>query len=118
MADDYATYLTDVFREFGRVTVRRMFGGYGIYHDGLMFALAADETLYLKVDDESIGRFEAEGLPPFTFDMNGRTASMSYHQAPAEVTEDPAQAAIWARIAYEAALRARAKRRPKKPRNG
>jgi DNA transformation protein and related proteins len=91
-----------------------MFGGYGIYHDGLMFALAADDVLYLKADAETVPRFEAAGLPPFTYESKGRIMRMSYYQAPAEVLEDPAQAAEWARIAHGAALRARAARKPKR----
>jgi DNA transformation protein and related proteins len=114
MPDDYSAHLADVFRQFGRVSVRRMFGGYGIYHDGLMFALAADDVLYLKADAESVGRFEAEGMGPFTYEAKGRTMRMSYYQAPAEVLEDPAQAAEWARLAYGAAVRARAARTPKR----
>jgi DNA transformation protein len=46
-------YLPEVFELFGPVTIRKMFGGYGVYHDGLMFALVADDTLYLKADDEN-----------------------------------------------------------------
>jgi DNA transformation protein and related proteins len=114
MPDARSAHLIDVFRHFGRVTVRRMFGGYGVYHDGLMFALAADDVLYLKADAESVARFEAEGMPPFAYEANGRTMRMSYYQAPAEVLEDPAQAAEWAQLAYAAALRARAARKPKR----
>ena len=50
---------------FGPVTIRPMFGGAGVYHDGLMFALVDDEVLYFKVDETSRPAFEAENLPPF-----------------------------------------------------
>ncbi|WP_355660982.1 TfoX/Sxy family protein [Halomonas salifodinae] len=105
---DYTDYLGDVFAAFGPITVRRMFGGYGIYHDGLMFALVADETLYLKVDAQSLGDFEAQGLEPFVYVKGGRPVKMSYYQAPVAIFEDEALAADWARRAFAAALRTRA----------
>ncbi|GAA0584879.1 TfoX/Sxy family protein [Halomonas salifodinae] len=105
---DYTDYLGDVFSAFGPITARRMFGGYGIYHDGLMFALVADEILYLKADTHSVGAFEAEGLEPFVYVKGGRPVQMSYYQAPEAIFEDEALAADWARRAFDAALRARA----------
>jgi DNA transformation protein len=50
--DDYVGYLQEIFEHFGPITARKMFGGWGIYHNGLMFALVADDTLYLKADSE------------------------------------------------------------------
>nr|WP_267955248.1 TfoX/Sxy family protein [Halomonas ethanolica] len=100
---------------FGPITARRMFGGHGIYHDGLMFALVADETLYLKVDAHNLGDFEREGLEPFEYDKGGRLVQMSYYQAPEELFEDRELAAAWARRSFEAALRAQAGKRKTKP---
>lgn len=108
---EYTDYLRDVLAPFGPVTMRRMFGGYGIYHDGVMFALVADETLYLKVDAQSLGDFERAGLEPFEYDKGGRAVRMSYRRAPEEIYEDAELAADWARRAYEAALRARSGKR-------
>ena len=104
---EFVDYLQEVFRDFGTITSRRMFGGHGIYHDGIMFALVADDTLYLKVDDENRRFFEAEGLEPFEVTMRGKTSSMSYHRAPEEMLEDPDAAVLWGRRAFEAALRAK-----------
>jgi DNA transformation protein and related proteins len=109
--NDYADYLQDVFALFGPVTARKMFGGHGLYHDGVMFALVADETLYLKADGETVGDFAREGLEPFHYDKGGRLVKMSYYRAPEAIFEDPELAADWARSAFEAALRARAGKR-------
>lgn len=105
---EYTEYLQDVFELFGPITARRMFGGHGIYHDGVMFALVADETLYLKTDARTVGDFEREGLGPFEYDKGGRVVRMSYYQAPEVLFEDRELAADWARCALEAAWRARA----------
>lgn len=116
---EFTRYLEEVFIEFGRISSRKMFGGYGIYHDGLMFGLVADDELYLKVDAEAKPIFEEHGLEPFTYEKNGKAMPMSYHLAPETIYDDPEEARHWAVIAYEAALRAKSKspakkRKPKK----
>lgn len=111
-----ADYLPELFASFGHITLRRMFGGHGVYHDGLMFGLVIDEALYLKCDPLIATDFEAEGLEPFTYsDRNGRRAVMSYRRAPDALFDDPDLAAQWARKAFAAALRAQAAAR--KPRS-
>jgi len=108
---EFTAYLPEVFELFGTIQIRKMFGGYGVYHDGLMFALVADETLYLKADAENARFFEEQGLAPFEYQREGKLAKMSYYQAPAEFMEDRDQAAIWARRSYDAARRAQGNRR-------
>lgn len=107
VSSDYADYIKELMAPLGPVTVRRMFGGAGVFADGLMFALIAGDTLYFKADDESRGRFEAEGLAPFTYEAkNGKRAVMSYWQAPDRLFDDPDAFASWAREALSVALRA------------
>lgn len=106
----FSDYLNEVFEAFGPIRTRRMFGGYGVYHDGVMFALVADDTLYLKADAETTPDFVARGLGPFEYLRQGKRVRLSYYLAPAEVLEAPEEARIWAERAYRAALRA--KRRP------
>jgi len=108
---EFVEHLQDVFAYFGPVTARRMFGGYGIYHDGLMFALVADVTLYLKADAVAASHFEGEGLGNFTYTTERKVVKMSYYRAPERIMDDRHEAAIWARRSFEAALRAQ---RPKK----
>ena len=105
---DYIEYLHDVFARLGPITTRKMFGGYGVYHDGLMFALIADDTLYLKADSENTIHFENAGLGPFEYDKNGKRVRMSYFRAPDEIMDDRETAALWARRSFEAALRSQA----------
>jgi DNA transformation protein len=104
-----AAYLRDLFSSFGPVVVRRMFGGAGIYADGVMFALVADEIIYLKVDDETAGAFEQEGLAPFTYSKKpGHRAVMSYRRMPDRCYDDPDEMAVWAVRAFDAASRKKA----------
>jgi len=111
---EFIAYLSEVFELFGSIQIRKMFGGYGVYHDGLMFALVADETLYLKADAENAKFFEEQGLAQFAYQREGKMAKMSYYQAPAEFMEDREQASVWARRSYDAARRAQRKKRKSK----
>lgn len=108
--------LPDVFVKFGEITLRPMFGGHGVYHQGSMFALVAGGTLFLKTDSGNVAPFEALGLEPFEYvGKDGRTVRMSYHRAPDDLFESPPKAALWAKRSYEAALRAQAKKNPVSP---
>ncbi len=104
-ANEFVTHVLDLLEALGPVSARRMFGGYGIYLDQLMFALVASDTLYLKVDDESRGEFEAAGLEPFRYTKKGKTYQMSYHAAPEDALEDAELLRDWARKAVDAAMR-------------
>lgn len=111
-------YLPEVFEQFGRINIRKMFGGLGIYHDGLMFALVADDTLYLKADAQIVRFFEQEGLGPFEYVTDGRTIRMSYYRAPDEIFDDRELAALWARRSFEAAVRTKASKKPPPKKSG
>ena len=105
---DFAQHLNDVFRLFGPIEVRRMFGGHGVYRDGLMFGLVSGDTLYLKADDRNAPDFRQQGLPQFEYSRKGKSARLAYYMAPAEVMDGGEEAARWARRSFEAALRASA----------
>lgn len=105
--------LHSLFSCLGQVKVRAMFGGYGIHHQGIMFALVADNELYLKVDKETQPRFTALGLEPFSYERGEKAFSMSYHRAPEAMFEDADLAQEWEQLAWQAALRAKAKKLPK-----
>lgn len=113
---EYIDYLKEVFMDFGPVSARRMFGGHGLYHEGLMFGLVARDTLYLKSDGDNVHFFLEEGLETFSYEKQGKRYSIAYYQAPDSVYDDPEEAALWARRAYAAALRADALKRRKNPR--
>jgi DNA transformation protein len=82
-----------------------MFGGHGLYHEGLMFAIVMDQRLYLKADDVNRPEFEALGLTPFTYAMKGKDVALSYWAAPDAIIDAPEDAVHWAKSAWDAALR-------------
>ena len=98
--------IQELFSAFGLVTVRRMFGGAGIYADGTMFGLLADGVIYLKADERNAPAFERESLPPFTYaTKDGKRGVMSYRRMPERLYDDPDELATWARDALAAAQR-------------
>ena len=108
MSTEFTDFLIEQMAGFGRVSARRMFGAAGLYRDGIIFAIVADEVLYLRVDGDSRGAFEAEGLDSFTYRTSaGDITVMSYKRAPERCLEDPDEMTDWCRKAYEAALRVR-----------
>lgn len=108
-------FLIDLFADFGPVTIRRMFSGYGISADGTNFALSLRAGLYFRADQETIPRFEAEGSKPFQYQTNTRTVTVnSYWQLPARLFDDSEELAQWARAALAAAQRAALRKRPKR----
>jgi DNA transformation protein len=104
---EFVAYLQEVFSEFGSISSRRMFGGYGIFYDGLMIGLVADDTLYLKVDLETEATFREHGLAQFGYPKAGKMIGMSFYLAPEEALDDPVEMREWAQLAYAAALRAK-----------
>jgi DNA transformation protein and related proteins len=98
--------IVEMFAAFGPVVPRRMFSGYGVFSDGMMFALVARGVLYLKADQQTLAAFETEGQGPFTYAAKGGTrALMSYWRAPDRLYDDPDELAVWARDALAAAHR-------------
>jgi len=111
----FVELVKDALSGLGPVSVRRMFGGAGVYADGVMFGLIADDTLYLKADDATKRAFEAEGQGPFVYAGRGRTIAMSYWRIPERLLDDSEEMVEWARSALGVARRkAAAKPRRKK----
>jgi DNA transformation protein len=112
--------IRELFAAFGAVTVRRLFGGAGIYAEETMFALVHDGVIYLKVDAHNGAAFEREDLAPFTYTTrHGKRGVMSYRRMPDRLYDDPDGLAPWAREALAAARRpaARKSAATKKSRN-
>jgi DNA transformation protein len=103
--NDFVEYVREVCAPLGAVRARRMFGGYGIYHDERMFALVVADVLYLKADAHTAVRFEQRGLSRFEYVRQGRVVRLSYYSAPEEIFDDPDAALHWARLACSAARR-------------
>src|SRR5437762_304240 len=107
VADDgFIEFLREQLAPLGRVTMRRMFGKTGVFCDGLMFGMVADNTLYLRVDDDNREAFkEAASSPPLNYEKQGRLIDLSFWRAPERLLDEPDELVTWARVALEAASR-------------
>jgi len=109
MASDQAfcDHVTSRLTPMGPVVGRRMFGGFGIFMDGLMFGLIADDTFYLKVDDDNRPAFEEAGSAPFSYMGRNRPIELSYWRVPEPVYDDPETLLAWSAEALAVARRAK-----------
>lgn len=103
--DPFHEFVAELFAPMGPVSIRRMFGGAGVFRDGLMFALLGDETIYLKTDAKLRSDLEAEGSAPFlwTKPSTGEEIDMGYVSLPSSAMDDPDEASAWARRALAVA---------------
>lgn len=115
---EFAEHCCELLAAAGPCTARRMFGGWGISTGGLNIALIAWDRLYLKANEETRARFLEAGCQPFRYEARGRAMQLDYYTAPEQAMDAPQPMAPWARLALEAALKARAApaRRPRKTR--
>lgn len=113
--DEFVDYVVELMAGWATASVRRMFGGYGVYRDGLMFALVVEDELFLKTDIENVAQSERAGSHPFAYQSRGRSVQLSYWPAPAASLDSPAETKSfcpgtrmgeWCRSAYGSALRA------------
>lgn len=106
MAFDDPDAIRELFSSFGTVSVRRMFGGHGVFADGMMFGLEAGGELYLKADDLTIPKLAAENSAPFVYAARGREIALSYWRLPERLYDEPDEFAAFARESFAAAQRA------------
>lgn len=104
--NEFVDYVVELMADWATVSARRMFGGYGLYREGLMFALVADDELFFKTDAGNVTQFERTGSRPFVYQSQTREVQMSYWSAPEASLESPAEMSIWCQSAYGAALHA------------
>jgi DNA transformation protein len=108
--------LKELFSPFGGVTVKRMFGGYGVYADGLCFAIESRGEVYIKADADNEPEFVSAGSRPFEYEAKGKRISVAYWLMVAAAYDDEDELKRWARLGLEAARKAAAakgKRGPK-----
>ena len=96
VTDEFLQYVMDQLSEWGGVTIRKMFGGAGLYRDGRMFGLVADDVAYLKVNDSNRGEYEKAGSSPFK-PYSSRNMIMPYYEIPADIMEQPDELIEWAK---------------------
>jgi len=103
---DFVAHILELMRPAGRASARAMFGGHGLYVDGLIVAIVVGDTLYLKTDDQTRPAYMERSLEAFSYaTKDGRVYAMSYHRAPAEAVEAAPAMQVWLRPALGAALR-------------
>lgn len=107
--NEFCDHVADLLSPLGEVRYRHMFGGYGIYVDDRIVAIAADDELYLKADDENRPRFEKLGMEPFR-PFPDRDTTMPYHRVPPEVLDDRKKLLKLARTSLAVAERSAARR--------
>lgn len=106
MSENYLHYVLDLLSTLEKVTYRAMFGGYGIYLNGVIFAIIVDDELYFKVDKTNIEMYRKYNSEPFSYTMkNGKKAVMSYWQVPCSVLEDEKKLVEYARDAYNVSIK-------------
>ena len=105
MGDSFSDYLVDLFSLPGPVTLRRMFGGHGLYHRDVIIGLVIGDELFLKTDAASVEAFRQAGGAAFVYQGKGKPVTTSYWLPPAEAMESAQAMRPWAQMACEAALR-------------
>jgi DNA transformation protein len=107
--------LKALFEPFAQVGVKRMFGGAGVYAEGLCFAIESKGEVFLKVDAASQPSFAAAGSSPFIYHARGKAMPTSFWRLPAIAHEEADELRRWAGLGLEAARRAAAaKTKPRK----
>jgi DNA transformation protein len=98
--------IEEMFAALGEVTIRRMFGGKGVYRNGLIIAVELRGEMRLKGDALAAPQYEAAGAQRWVYEgKNGKVVPMPYWSVPVDAFDDPDAMAGWARLAYDAALR-------------
>ena len=104
---EFIEYIKETLEPFGNISTRSMFGGCGIYKNGLIFALIADNELYFKSDHNTATFFQTYGSEPFTYDNGKKLVQMSYWKVTPEVLENQEILQIWVDKAYAVSIEAK-----------
>ena len=114
--NEFVDYVVELMAGWAPVSARRMFGGYGLYREGQMFALIIEDELFFKTDQDNAAQFKRVASHPFVYVSQMRTVQLSYWSAPEVCLESPAEINVWCQSAYGAALRAQAAKASKRKR--
>jgi DNA transformation protein and related proteins len=99
--------IRDMFVSLGEVTIKRMFGGKGIYHQGKILALEFSGDILLKADAQSAPAFADAGASQWIYAGKNKPVAMPYWSIPDAALDDPDEMANWVALAWGAALRAK-----------
>ena len=103
--------LLDVFADIPGITSKSMFGGWGFYKDGIIFAIIAENQLYFKVDDINLPNFEKLNSHPFLYQKdNNKQTTMPYWQLPESIWDDPHELKKWVDESVQASMRSKKKK--------
>ena len=116
-SEGFRDFVVDQLADLGGVTARAMFGGMGLYRDGLFFGIIARDALYLKVDDTNRQDYARAGSEPFK-PYEDRSGTMEYYAVPLEVLESAPELVAWARKSVNVAKATPAASKPKKAQIG
>jgi len=111
---EFITWLEDMFSVVPDTSIRKMFGGVGIFRHGLMYALAtSDGRISMKADEQTIADFKAEGCEEWRYERNnGKASTMGYWYIPERLSDNSEELVEWSMKAFEVALRADLKKPP------
>tara|TARA_R110002072_G_scaffold213520_2_gene370787 strand:- start:649 stop:1002 length:354 start_codon:yes stop_codon:yes gene_type:complete len=115
MSTETIRYLLDELHTLGVVSTKRMFGGHGLFVNGLMFSIVVDDVVYLKGDEKSARIYTDAGCPRFTYMRKDKPVHLNYYQAPDSSLDDPLELHHWAIIAVAGSQRENVKKIAQKP---
>ncbi len=116
LSPGFSDYVLELVSGLGRVQAKRMFGGAGLFRDGVMFGLLLNDVVYFRVDDALAADLKGQGSAPWVYTRNGKPREMAYWRMPETAADDPDEAVAIARRAYAAAVSRKAERAAPKPR--
>lgn len=99
--NEYANFILDLFAQYGHITIRAMFGGYGIYKNSVIFGLIVDDEVYFKVNNTNRQQYIDRGSEAFSYERNGKIIRMSYWKLPIEILESPEELKGWIDQSYQ-----------------
>jgi len=113
LSPGFSEYVVELLAGLGRVQARRMFGGAGLFRDGVMFGVLIDDVAYFRVDDALQADLKGQGSVPWVYTRNGEAREMGYWRMPETAADDPDEAVEVARRSFAAAVKRKAEAKPK-----
>jgi DNA transformation protein len=116
VSESLVELLQEQLEPLGRIMLKRMFSGAGVYCDGVIFGLILRDTLHFRVDDGNRSAYQAEGMAPFSYESKGKMRQVgAYWRVPERLFDEPDEMVAWARAAVAAGQRSAAGKAAKKP---